>query len=75
MPLQCLSWLVVCGVKKYIVNKKLFYMADDPRKKKQDAKRVSQQPWEQAYQNSKKKNDTSNSTGRQDKPRGKEKSR
>ena len=50
-------------------------MADDPRKKKQDAKRVSQQPWEQAYQNRKKKNDTSNSTGRQDKPRGKEKSR
>jgi hypothetical protein len=29
-------------------------MADNPKKKKQDAKRVSQQPWEQAYQKRKK---------------------
>ena len=39
-------------------------MADDPRKKKQDAKRVSQQPWEQAYQKGKKKNTNSNSNGK-----------
>ena len=38
-------------------------MADDPRKKKQDARRVSQQPWEQAYQKRKKKNSNTNSTG------------
>lgn len=30
-------------------------MKDDPKKKKLDGKRISQQPWEQAYQKKKKK--------------------
>jgi len=50
-------------------------MEDDPREIKLDAKRVSQQPWEQAYQNRKKKNNNSNLTARPDKPRGKGKNR
>lgn len=29
-------------------------MADNPKKKKLDAKRISKQPWEQAYQRKKK---------------------
>ena len=34
-------------------------MADDPKKKKADSKRVSQQPHEQAYQKRKSKSKTS----------------
>jgi hypothetical protein len=34
-------------------------MADNPNKKKADSKRVSQQPWEQAYQKRKKTGKTS----------------
>ena len=41
-------------------------MADDPNKKGQDAKRVSQQPWEQQYQKRKKKDQGSKSS-----PKGK----
>ena len=33
---------------------KLYFMADDPNKKGADAKRISQQPHEQAYQRKKK---------------------
>ena len=50
-------------------------MADDPRKKKQDARRVSQQPWEQAYQKRKKKNTDPNSSGGQQGRQGKDKTR
>jgi len=40
-----------------------YLMADDPNKKKADAKRVSQQPHEQAYQKRKNKSKSSE-TGR-----------
>jgi hypothetical protein len=36
-----------------------YHMADDPKKKKADSKRVSQQPHEQAYQKRKSKSKTS----------------
>jgi len=39
-------------------------MADNPKKKKQDAKRVSQQPWEQAYQKRKKATSAKKSTSK-----------
>lgn len=50
-------------------------MADDPKKKKQDAKRVSQQPWEQAYQRRKKKSTKSTSSGSRGNQGGRDKSR
>jgi uncharacterized protein YdeI (BOF family) len=43
------------AIVEYFVSIKTIAMADDPKKKKQDAKRVSQQPWEQAYQKTKAK--------------------
>jgi hypothetical protein len=39
-------------------------MADDPKKKGADAKRISQQPWEQAYQKRKREGKTSSSSSK-----------
>jgi hypothetical protein len=51
-------------------------MAGDPRKKKQDARRVSQQPWEQTYQKRKKKDTNTNPSGsREGKQGGRDRSR
>ena len=42
---------------------KIYFMADDPKKKGADAKRVSQQPHEQTYQR-KKKAEANRATGK-----------